>query len=79
MQARAMQGMLGNYLEQSAKAIMDMQQRCRDQTRGLFTAFPFPISAHATIGRRREKALMPRSAATSALQRGIFAHRTIAR
>jgi polyhydroxyalkanoate synthesis regulator protein len=33
--------MLGNYLEQSAKLFMDMQQRMQDQTRGLFTAFPF--------------------------------------
>src|SRR6266480_2945633 len=39
---KAMQGMLGNYLEQSAKLFMDMQQRMHDQTRGLFTAFPFP-------------------------------------
>jgi len=42
MQAPAMQGMLGNYLEQSAKLFMDMQQRMQDQTRGMFTAFPFP-------------------------------------
>ncbi len=42
MQAPAMQGMLGNYLEQSAKLFMDMQQRMQDQTRGMFTTFPFP-------------------------------------
>src|SRR6266513_4915671 len=42
MQAPAMQGMLGNYLEQSAKLFMDMQQRMQDQTRGLFTSLPFP-------------------------------------
>lgn len=42
MQAPAMQGMLGNYLEQSAKLFIDMQQRMQDQTRGMFTAFPFP-------------------------------------
>src|SRR5438093_2556643 len=42
MQAPALQGMLGNYLEQSAKLFMDMQQRMQDQTRGMFTAFPFP-------------------------------------
>ena len=42
MQAPAMQGMLGNYLEQSAKLFMDMQQRMQDQTRGMFSAFPFP-------------------------------------
>ena len=41
MQAPAMQGMLGNYLEQSAKLFMDMQQRMQDQTRGIFAAFPF--------------------------------------
>ena len=42
MQAPAMQGMLGSYLEQSAKLFMDMQQRMQDQTRGMFPAFPFP-------------------------------------
>jgi len=48
MQAPAMQGMLGNYLEQSAKLFMDMQQRMQDQTRGMFSAFPFPnfVTAH---------------------------------
>jgi polyhydroxyalkanoate synthesis repressor PhaR len=46
MQAPAMQGMLGNYLEQSAKLFMDMQQRMQDQTRGMFTAFPFPNFAN---------------------------------
>ena len=45
MQAPAMQGMLGNYLEQSAKLFMDMQQRMQDQTRGMFSAFPFPTFA----------------------------------
>src|SRR5947208_9878773 len=47
MQAPAMQGMLGNYLEQSAKLFMDMQQRMQDQTRGIFAAFPFPGFAGA--------------------------------
>ena len=42
MQAPAMQGMLGNYLEQSAKLFMDMQQRMQDQKRGIFSAFQFP-------------------------------------
>lgn len=42
MQAPAMQGMLGNYLEQSARLFMDMQQRMHDQTRGMFSAFQFP-------------------------------------
>ena len=42
MQTPAMQGMMGNYLEQSAKIFLDMQQRMQDQTRGLFGTFPFP-------------------------------------
>ncbi len=56
MQAPAMQGMLGNYLEQSAKLFMDMQQRMQDQTRGMFTAFPFPnFAAAAASGARRTR------------------------
>ena len=49
MQAPAMQGMLGNYLEQSAKLFMDMQQRMQDQTRGIFSAFPFPTFTAPTL------------------------------
>jgi polyhydroxyalkanoate synthesis repressor PhaR len=56
MQAPAMQGMLGNYLEQSAKLFMDMQQRMQDQTRGLFTSFPFPnFAAGAQASPEEEK------------------------
>ncbi len=56
MQAPAMQGMLGNYLEQSAKLFMDMQQRMQDQTRGLFTSFPFPnFAAGAQPSSEEEK------------------------
>jgi polyhydroxyalkanoate synthesis regulator protein len=47
-------GMLGNYLEQSAKLFMDMQQRMRDQTRGLFTA-PLPNLAQRNHRATREK------------------------
>jgi polyhydroxyalkanoate synthesis regulator protein len=56
MQAPAMQGMLGNYLEQSAKLFMDMQQRMQDQTRGMFSAFPFPnFGAPQQTGQDEEK------------------------
>src|SRR2546426_10196348 len=55
MQAPAMQGMLGNYLEQSAKLFMDMQQRMQDQTRGLFTSFPFPNFGQPQSGPEEEK------------------------
>jgi polyhydroxyalkanoate synthesis repressor PhaR len=55
MQAPAMQGMLGNYLEQSAKLFMDMQQRMQDQTRGMFSAFPFPTFAPPQTGADDDK------------------------
>ena len=55
MQAPAMQGMLGNYLEQSAKLFMDMQQRMQDQTRGMFSAFPFPNFATPQTGADDDK------------------------
>jgi len=55
MQAPAMQGMLGNYLEQSAKLFMDMQQRMQDQTRGMFTSFPFPNFSAAQQNTEEDK------------------------
>jgi len=42
MQGPAMQGLMGTYLEQSASAFMEMQQRLQNQTRNLFGNFPFP-------------------------------------
>ena len=71
MQAPAMQGMLGNYLEQSAKLFMDMQQRMQDQTRGMFTAFPFPELRcdAANRRRRRQEALNAKAAQHRALLR----------
>ena len=59
MQAPAMQGMLGNYLEQSAKLFMDMQQRMQDQTRGMFTAFPFPNFATPQRPRTTKRSAEP--------------------
>lgn len=41
LQTPALQGMLGNYLEQSAKLFLDMQQQMQRQTRGMFGTFPF--------------------------------------
>lgn len=40
MQGPAIQGLMGNYLEQSAGAFLEMQQQLQRQTRNLFT-FPF--------------------------------------
>ena len=41
MQGPAIQGLMTRYLEQSATAFMDMQQQLQQQTRNLFTTFPF--------------------------------------
>ena len=43
MQAPGMQGMIGNYLEQSAKVFMDMQAQMQKQARGMFSAFQMPV------------------------------------
>lgn len=42
MQAPALQGMVGNYLEQSAKLFADMQGQFENQTRSILQGFPFP-------------------------------------
>ena len=42
MQGPAIQGLMGHYLEQSANAFLEMQQQLQQQTRNLFSAFPFP-------------------------------------
>ncbi len=78
MQAPAMQGMLGNYLEQSAKLFMDMQQRMQDQTRGMFSAFPFPAfqrapPSAATTTRSADRSMRAGGAATSAVDAPLFA------
>jgi len=41
MQGPAIQGLMTSYLERSASAFMDMQQQLQQQTRNLFTGFPF--------------------------------------
>ena len=33
---------MGHYLEQSANAFLEMQQQLQQQTRNLFSGFPFP-------------------------------------
>jgi len=42
MQGPAIQGLMGRYLEQSASAFLEMQNQLQQQTRNLFTNFPFP-------------------------------------
>lgn len=41
IQGPAMQGLMGNYLDQSAKMFLEMQQQLQKQTRSLFSGFPF--------------------------------------
>lgn len=42
IQGPAIQGLLSNYLEQSANLFLEMQQQLQKQTRNLFGNFPFP-------------------------------------
>jgi polyhydroxyalkanoate synthesis regulator protein len=42
MQAPALQGMVGNYLEQSARLFAEMQGQFESQTRSMLQSFPFP-------------------------------------
>lgn len=41
-QGPAMQSMMGAYVEQSKKMFQQMQENIQEQTRSLFTGFPFP-------------------------------------
>jgi len=41
-QGPAMQSMMGAYMEQSKKMFMQMQEQIQNQTRTLFSGFPFP-------------------------------------
>ena len=42
MQAPAMQGVMGNYLEQSSKMFLDMQQKMQESTKQFVPGFQFP-------------------------------------
>lgn len=41
-QGSAMQGMMSAYMDQSKNVFMQMQERLQDQTKNMFTGFPFP-------------------------------------
>ena len=43
-QAPALQGLMGNYLEQSTQLFVDMQNRMQKQARTMFGGFPFPYA-----------------------------------
>ena len=45
MQGPAIQGLMSNYLEQSANAFLDMQQQMQNQARNMFGGFPFGVPA----------------------------------
>lgn len=46
MQGPAMQGLMSNYIEQSASAFLQMQNQFQQQTRDLFSRMPFGGSAY---------------------------------
>ncbi len=41
VQGPMMQGMMGNYIDQSKNLFVQMQEQMQNQTLGIFTAFPF--------------------------------------
>ena len=41
-QGSAMQGMMAAYMDQSKNVFMQMQEKLQDQTKNMFTGFPFP-------------------------------------
>jgi polyhydroxyalkanoate synthesis repressor PhaR len=45
MQGPAIQGLMSNYLEQSANAFLDMQKQMQNQARNMFGGFPFGVPA----------------------------------
>jgi polyhydroxyalkanoate synthesis repressor PhaR len=51
MQGPAIQGLMTRYLEHSATAFMDMQQQLQQQTRSLFSTFPFANFSGANPGK----------------------------
>ncbi|HTD90668.1 MAG TPA: polyhydroxyalkanoate synthesis repressor PhaR [Burkholderiales bacterium] len=48
MQGPAIQGLMGRYLEQSATAFVEMQKQMQNQTRNMFSGFPFAGFGGAT-------------------------------
>jgi polyhydroxyalkanoate synthesis repressor PhaR len=59
MQGPAIQGLMSNYLEQSATAFLEMQQQMHKQARNIFGTFPFggftpPSSQDGTPGSEAE-------------------------
>lgn len=48
MQAPAMRGMMTNYLEQSSKLFLEMQQKMQESTKSLFPGFGFTGTSRGT-------------------------------
>jgi polyhydroxyalkanoate synthesis repressor PhaR len=55
MQGPAMQGLMGNYLEQSARTFLDMQNQLTTQTRNLWGNFPFPGFPGADAAKKKDE------------------------
>jgi len=54
-QGPALQSMMGAYVEQSQKMVQQMQETMQDQTRKLFSGFPFPNFIPPTQDKSGEK------------------------
>jgi polyhydroxyalkanoate synthesis repressor PhaR len=53
MQGPAIQGLMSNYLEQSASAFLDMQQQMQKQARNMFGNFAFSGMPGADVGEKK--------------------------
>lgn len=49
-QGPALQGLMGNYLEQSTQMFMEMQSQMQKQARSMFSGFQFPYAAPTPSG-----------------------------
>jgi len=64
MQGPAIQGLMSNYLEQSANAFLDMQKQMQSQARNMFGGFPFGMPT-AGMGEQADNSNQPASEESS--------------
>lgn len=60
-QGPALQGLMGNYLEQSSQMFMEMQNQMQKQARNMFGGFQFPYPNQAEESAAEPKATAPKT------------------
>src|ERR1700690_134837 len=58
-QGSALQGMMSAYMDQSKNVFLQMQERLQDQTKNMFTGFPFPGFPDSPCRRKKTRATSP--------------------